>query len=341
MKNPNGFGSIRHLKGKRRKPYMVEKTLGYHIVNPDAPPEEQKMKRDYYIVGYYHTRKEAMMALAEYNKTPTSTENWTFERIFKEWSTNRSTANYDSAYKYFTPLYQKRFKDLKTMDLEQTILKSDAPPSTKHKMKILLNQLYKYALKYDIVSIDYASRFAIESPKPKIVRHLYTHEEITALKANMDSPVARITLVQLYSGMRISEVLTCEIDRENNLFKGGVKTKAGKNRIIPIHSAIQDIEFPQHWTKNVFQKEFDKFKKKMNMEHTSHDARVTFISKADGLMSDTTLKLLVGHEIHDVTKKVYTKKTIDELREAIEKICYEPCYEPVTNESDLKPSKDF
>lgn len=300
---------------------MVEKTIGYHIVNPDAPPEEQKLKRDYYIVGYYRTREEAMMALAEYNKAPTSTENWTFERVYKEWSKNRNTANYDSPYKYFEPLYKTRFKDLKTMELEQTILNSDAPPTAKHKMKILLNQLYKYAIKYDIVSVDYASRFAIENPQPKIVRHLYTLEEINALKANLDSPVARVTLVQLYSGMRISEVLSCEVDRENNIFKGGVKTKAGKNRIIPIHSAIKDIEIPQ-MTVNMFQKAFKQFTEKMNMAHTSHDARVTFISKADGLMSDTTLKLLVGHEIHDVTKKVYTKKTIDQLREAIEKICY-------------------
>ena len=49
MKAPNGFGGIRKLKGNRRNPYMAEKTLGYHIVNPDAPPEEQKLKRDYYI----------------------------------------------------------------------------------------------------------------------------------------------------------------------------------------------------------------------------------------------------------------------------------------------------
>lgn len=341
MKAPNGFGGIRKLKGNRRNPYMAEKTLGYHIVNPDDPPEKQKLKRDYYIIGYYHTREEAMMALAEYNKAPTSTENWTFERVFKEWSKDRNIYNYVSAYRHFKPLYQKRFKDLKTMELEQTILKSDAPPTTKSKMKMLLNQLYKYAIKYDIVSIDYASRFAIENPKPKIVRHLYTQEDIAVLKANLDSPVARITLVQLYSGMRISEVLTCEIDRENNLFKGGVKTEAGKNRIIPIHPEIQGIEFPQNWTRNVFQKAFTQFMEKHNMVHTSHDARVTFISKADGLMSDTTLKLLVGHEIHDVTKKVYTKKTIDELREAINKICYEPCYKPVTNELDLKESKDI
>ena len=101
MKAPNGWGSIRKLQGNRRKPYMAEKTIGYRIINPDAPPEEQKLKRDYFIIGYYKTREEAMMALAEYNKSPTSTENWTFERVYSEWSAGRNTANYDSAYRYF------------------------------------------------------------------------------------------------------------------------------------------------------------------------------------------------------------------------------------------------
>lgn len=31
MKLPNGYGSVVKLSGKRRKPYMVRKTVGYHI----------------------------------------------------------------------------------------------------------------------------------------------------------------------------------------------------------------------------------------------------------------------------------------------------------------------
>lgn len=38
MKLPNGYGSVVKLSGKRRKPYMVRKTTGYHI----DPVKEKK-----------------------------------------------------------------------------------------------------------------------------------------------------------------------------------------------------------------------------------------------------------------------------------------------------------
>ena len=39
MKLPNGYGSVVKLSGKRRKPYMVRKTVGYHI----DPIKEKKV----------------------------------------------------------------------------------------------------------------------------------------------------------------------------------------------------------------------------------------------------------------------------------------------------------
>ena len=38
MKLPNGYGSVVKLSGKRRKPWMVRKTTGYHI----DPVKEKK-----------------------------------------------------------------------------------------------------------------------------------------------------------------------------------------------------------------------------------------------------------------------------------------------------------
>lgn len=31
MKLPNGYGSVVKMSGKRRKPYMVRKTIGWHL----------------------------------------------------------------------------------------------------------------------------------------------------------------------------------------------------------------------------------------------------------------------------------------------------------------------
>ena len=51
MKLPNGYGSVVKLYGKRRKPYMVRKTVGYHI-----DPIKEKKDAEYNIIGYTATK---------------------------------------------------------------------------------------------------------------------------------------------------------------------------------------------------------------------------------------------------------------------------------------------
>ena len=51
MKLPNGYGSVSKLGGKRRKPFIVRKTLGYHINE-----ETGKVAPDSITIGYTKTR---------------------------------------------------------------------------------------------------------------------------------------------------------------------------------------------------------------------------------------------------------------------------------------------
>ncbi len=68
-------------------------------------------------------------------------------------------------------------------------------------------------------------------------------------------------------------------------------------------------------------KDFKKIMKKLNMEHNPHDTRHTFITKAkDTGINEYILKLIVGHEIQDITEKVYTHRTLEDMRNEIEKI---------------------
>ena len=60
MKNPNGYGSVIKLGGKRRKPFGARITTGY----------DDKGKQIFKYIGYFETRKAAMQALAEYNANP-------------------------------------------------------------------------------------------------------------------------------------------------------------------------------------------------------------------------------------------------------------------------------
>ena len=65
MRLPNGFGSVYKLSGNRRKPWVARKTTGWTF-----DEEKQKSYPIYAFVGYYESRKEALTALAEYNKDP-------------------------------------------------------------------------------------------------------------------------------------------------------------------------------------------------------------------------------------------------------------------------------
>lgn len=61
MRNPNGFGSVSKMSGKRCKSQRTVITTGYGI-------ETGKQKRS--TIGYFETKKEAMEALVEYNQNP-------------------------------------------------------------------------------------------------------------------------------------------------------------------------------------------------------------------------------------------------------------------------------
>ncbi len=78
MKLPNGYGSVVKLSGKRRKPYQVRKTVGWHY-----DEVKDKQVQDMITIGYAATRAEG-----------------------------------SASYKSCESLYNKVFKDIKLVDLQ-------------------------------------------------------------------------------------------------------------------------------------------------------------------------------------------------------------------------------
>ena len=60
--------------------------------------------------------------------------------------------------------------------------------------------------------------------------------------------------------------------------------------------------------------------KQLNCKHTIHDTRHTFASLLDTVAPPNALRSLLGHKQGDITTRVYTHKTIRELRKTIVKI---------------------
>ena len=74
-------------------------------------------------------------------------------------------------------------------------------------------------------------------------------------------------------------------------------------------------------TYDKYRHRFDKVIERLGMNHSPHETRHTFITKAKTYrMDEYILKLIVGHAIEDITEKVYTHRTIEQLKKEIEKI---------------------
>ena len=356
MKLPNGYGTVTRLPGKRRNPWRVRKTDKW-IIDPDTG----RARQTFVNIGYFPTRQEALQALADYNADPydLKTDTITFAEVYERWSkdyfptlaNNSSVRTITAAYNYCSPLYQTRMRDLRVNHLEQTILNAQVGDSTKGRIKSLFNMMYRYALAHEIVSRDYASlMFANGNPiKRESQKEAvpFSPEEISLLWDSLGIvPFVDMILIGIYSGWRPQELAIlkiADIDLEAGTMRGGLKTDAGKNRIVPIHPIIKplienrmneakllksDFLFNdpngQQGTVLTYDKYRGRFSKVMTslkLSHRPHETRHTFISLAKMChMDEYILKLIVGHAITDITEKTYTHRTMEQLRIEIEKI---------------------
>ena len=129
---------------------------------------------------------------------------------------------------------------------------------------------------------------------------------------------------------------------------GGIKTDAGRNRIIPIHDSILPLIHARMGGRYLVSRSnggkytttgfrigiWDGLCQRLGLNHIPHDTRYTFASLANNAgMNDVCLKIILGHSVSnasgsafkiggtgDVTKNVYTEKTISELVSEVNKI---------------------
>lgn len=122
-----------------------------------------------------------------------------------------------------------------------------------------------------------------------------------------------------------------------------MKTDAGKNRLVPIHPLIRPLienrmneantlkseylfndtneQQGTYMTYDKYRQRFEKVMIRLKMKHRPHETRHTFITKAKACHVDEhILKLIVGHAERDITEKVYTHRTMEQLQEEIKKI---------------------
>jgi len=365
---PNGFGQISEIKNRNlRNPFRAMVTVGK---TPDGKPICKPLKPE----SYFATYNDAYAALVEYNKNPYDLEpSITMQELYDKWlpeyeKTVKSTKSATSAWAYCSGVYKMRVMDIRARHvkgcMEEGVAvirgKEQHPTATmKNQIKSLFNMLLDYALEYELVDRNYSRTFNLTEETVKEIQSVkkehiaFTDEEMDLLWANASSKQGvDILLIQCYSGWRPQELGLLElkdVDLENWTFQGGMKTDAGENRVVPIHSRIQDLVLRKYqeaealgspyllnWAdpnnrnrKNLkltyarYQKAFERIRDelKLNPNHRPHDGRTHFVTMAKRYgVDEYAIKYMVGHKISDITEKVYTRREFAWLREEIEKI---------------------
>lgn len=220
MRNPAGYGCIKKLSGKRRRPYALVVTRKYEIVStrkdisflqeyldpelfdqvqqqydqrcPDVPKAVQKQVP----IAYYATQTEAMIALAEYNKNPFDIDkrNTTFKQVYEILWENTfskmkksSMAGYKTAYDKCSSIYDIRMHEMRKAHMQKIIdANASKSKSTQNNILILFHAVYKFCLENDICEKDYSKFLTITSEKEKKEKRPFTRDEIAILWNNID-----------------------------------------------------------------------------------------------------------------------------------------------------------
>ena len=366
---PNGFGQISELKGMNlRKPFRAMVTIGKTI-------EGKPICKLLQPVAYFTTYNEAYEALLKYNKDPFSYINSiTIEELYEKWtekyfksvsiSVIRRT---EAAWKYCDSVKKLKVSEIRGRHIRYCMeegcytLKNGEihrpTPSAKIMIKTLFNYMLDYAVEYEMIDKNYSRMITISKEDTREIEEnreghiIYTNEEIDKLWENINSnPIIDIILIQCYSGWRPKELellkLT-DVDLNAGFMKGGVKTKAGKDRIVPIHPKIYELvkhryeDSQQRGSEYLFTMDgkvknknypFEYYKYTRNLKliieqlnlnpsHRPHDGRAHFITLAKKYqMDEYAIKRIVGHEIDDVTEAIYTTRDISWLKQEMEKI---------------------
>lgn len=367
---PNGFGTISKLKNKNlRRPFRAQVCVGKNFY---GRPIYKSLKPQ----SSFKTYNDAYAALMEYHKNPYDLDSdLTVEQLYEKWSeeyfkalsSSSSERTVKSAWNYCSSIYGMRAKDLRARHIKGCMedgtyivngKEKHPSPTTKTKIKSLFNLMLDYAEEHELVDKNYARTFKLADDIIKDIEeekkdHIdFTKEEMEKLWANLyDVDYVDVLLIQCYSGWRPQELGLLKIenvDLENWFIVGGMKTDAGKDRVVPVHPKIRSLvkyryqeaqklgsEYLINCTdtrthRSSLKLTYDKYRHRvdkiveqldLNPDHRAHDGRIQFATMAgDANMNEYAVKRIMGHKIKDITEGTYTKRKKEWLMEEILKI---------------------
>ena len=354
---PNGFGQITEIKGRNlRKPFRAMVTVGK---NEEGRPIVKLLKPE----AYFATYNEAYAALMKYNESPFDVgSTMTVEELHERWKSQHyknitQVGTMERAWKYAEPLYSMRVVDIRARHIRQVVYHGkreirgemrEIPTFVQFQLKNIWNLMLDYALEYEIVTHNYARDFKWKKPDVATKHHIsFTEKEMKTLWKNKDDPMVGAILIQCYMGWRPGELVALRLRDVNpklGIIVGGNKTKSGRDRIVPIHSAVKEMVLERYaeaqrlgseylirdplspseaLTPSKYTARFARVVRELslNESHRPHDPRKQFVTMAKKYgVDEYAIKRIVGHAINDLTESVYTDRDINWLKAEIEKI---------------------
>lgn len=365
-KRENGSGTIIKRKYKHSTKYVAYGPARYDVdENEDVVTIRDK-------IGTFMTQKEAREALNTYLKHPTPKYNYTVREVYEEWKESPAFKDLSAATKTNWTTSWAKVNDCKSPSLPDSYMRDlnvgvirdlldyyayeredtdndgnviDVPPLSKSyvtKIKALMTQLCSYAMEYHIIDTNYASLAKL--PKMEAgKRRAFTDLEFAKLEKNWKTATGGdACYVLCYTGLRVSEL--CQMtkfsyDPKTQMLRGGLKTDAGKDRVVPVHPKILPIIerwykactgplFPRPDGKAYNKDSFNKGVWKpcmqslgLSEELTPHSARHTFGTRmsAAGVRPED-LQRIMGHTDYSMTANVYINQDESTLKEAIAKM---------------------
>lgn len=342
----NGTGTIVRLSGKRRAPFQVR--VNTRIDEWGYPRFD--------VLGNFPDRVSADIALADYNKDPFDIANRkkTFAEVFKDWYKWKYKAAVDApgkktssqyctmaAYKHCEQLHNRIMPEISALELQQILDREELSHSMLEHIKTLFNQIYRYALQFEIITKNCAEFVRIGKEDDTESGIPFTEEELRKLWEHKGTPFVDTILIYIYSGWRINELAGMpfkDIDLEAHTFTGGLKNRYSRNRTVPIHSKIYELvkarynpsfrsliyhDGTQDITEDKYREHFTQALTACGItrKHTPHDCRHTCNSLLIEAKADRIARYkIMGHAGKDINEKVYSHMTTEQLRQELEKI---------------------
>ena len=231
----NGTGSALHVSTNNWKAIAV---IGY---NAEGNPIRRTKSG-------FKTRTEALAYIPALKREKREKKPVRLSEAYKEWektvSISQSTMGcYRAGFKVYEELYLTPLRDLDIDDLQECLDSSGKGKCTRLNARTILGLIYKWAIPRGYADLNLAQYLKVGGADESQRKEGFTPAQLEQIKKAIGTiPIARIIYCHCYLGFRPSALLALQksdYHPEGHYFIGGIKTEAGKNRIVTISPKIQ------------------------------------------------------------------------------------------------------